>query len=71
VVALLGGTVVTENVYNIPGIGTEIVQAILQSDFPAIQGIILVLGLLAILITLAVDVTLGLVDPRTLSASRV
>jgi peptide/nickel transport system permease protein len=68
-VALLGGTVVTENVFNIPGIGTEIVTAILQSDYPAIQGIILVLGLLAIVITLAIDIVLGLVDPRMLSAS--
>ena len=65
-VALLGGTVVTENVFNIPGLGTEIVQAILQNDYPAIQGIILVLGAVAIAITLAVDVVLGLIDPRTL-----
>ena len=68
-VALLGGTVVTENVFNIPGIGTEIVQSILQSDYPAIQGIILVLGLLAIVITLAINIVLALVDPRTMSAS--
>ena len=67
-VALLGGTVVTENVFNIPGLGTEIVQAILQNDYPAIQGIILVLGGLAILITLVVDIALGLLDPRTLVA---
>jgi len=69
-VALLGGTVVTENVFNIPGLGTEIVQAILQSDYPAIQGIILTLGALAIAITLAVDIALGLADPRTLVARR-
>jgi peptide/nickel transport system permease protein len=69
-VALLGGTVVTENVFNIPGLGTEIVQAILQNDYPAIQGIILVLGAVAIAITLAVDVVLGLIDPRTLLARR-
>lgn len=67
-VALLGGTVVTENVFNIPGLGTEIVQAILQNDYPAIQGIILVLGGLAIVITLVVDVALGVLDPRTLVA---
>jgi peptide/nickel transport system permease protein len=67
-VALLGGTVVTENVFNIPGLGTEIVQAILQNDYPAIQGIILVLGALAIGITLVVDIVLGLIDPRTLVA---
>jgi peptide/nickel transport system permease protein len=69
-VALLGGTVVTENVFNIPGLGTEIVQAILQNDYPAIQGIILVLGALAITITLVVDIALGLIDPRTLAARR-
>jgi peptide/nickel transport system permease protein len=69
-VALLGGTVITENVFNVPGIGTAVVNAILQSDYPVIQGIILVLGLLAIAITFAVDIVLGLVDPRTLSTSR-
>lgn len=69
-VALLGGTVVTENVFNIPGLGTEIVQSILQNDYPAIQGIILVLGALAIVITLIVDIALGLIDPRTLVARR-
>lgn len=69
-VALLGGTVVTENVFNIPGLGTEIVQSILQNDYPAIQGIILVLGGLAIVITLMVDIALGLIDPRTLVARR-
>jgi peptide/nickel transport system permease protein len=69
-VALLGGTVVTETVFNMPGLGTEIVQAIQQSDYPAIQGIVLVLGLLAIAINLAVDVVLGVVDPRRLVAGR-
>lgn len=69
-IALLGGTVITENVFNIPGLGTQIVQAILQNDYPAIQGIILVLGLLAILITVVVDVLLGVLDPRTLSRSK-
>ncbi|MCW2634592.1 MAG: peptide transport permease [Blastococcus sp.] len=69
-VALLGGTVITENVFNVPGIGTAVVNAILQSDYPVIQGIILVLGLLAIAITFAVDIVLGLVDPRTVSAVR-
>jgi peptide/nickel transport system permease protein len=67
-VALLGGTVITENVFNIPGLGTEIVQAILQSDYPSIQAIILVLGALAIAINLTIDIVLGLIDPRTLMA---
>jgi peptide/nickel transport system permease protein len=66
-VALLGGTVITENVFNISGVGTEVVQAILRSDYPSVQGIILTLGILAVLINLAVDITLGLLDPRVLS----
>ncbi len=66
-VALLGGTVITENVFNIPGLGTEIVQSILQSNYPAVQGIILVLGVIAVLVTLAVDIALGLLDPRVLT----
>jgi peptide/nickel transport system permease protein len=66
-VALLGGTVITENVFNISGLGTEVVQAILRSDYPSVQGIILVLGVIAVIINLAVDITLGLLDPRVLS----
>jgi peptide/nickel transport system permease protein len=66
-VALLGGTVITENVFNIAGLGTEIVQAILQSNYPEVQGIILVLGVIAVLVNLAVDIALGLVDPRVLT----
>ncbi len=65
-VALLGGTVIVENVFNLPGLGTQIVQSILASDYPAIQGIILTLGVLAALVNLAIDVVLGLLDPRIL-----
>lgn len=68
-VALLGGTVITENVFNISGVGTAVVQAILRSDYPTVQGVILVLGLIAVVINLAVDITLGLLDPRVLSRS--
>ncbi|MFE0804677.1 ABC transporter permease [Streptomyces sp. NPDC058812] len=67
-VALLGGTVIVESVFAWPGIGTRVVQAILARDYPVIQGIVLVLGLLAALVNLLVDVLLGLLDPRTLTA---
>ncbi|GLY87018.1 ABC transporter permease [Actinoallomurus iriomotensis] len=69
-VALLGGTVVAENVFNMPGVGAEIVHAIVRRDYPEVQGIILVLGLVAVLINLIVDVTLGLLDPRVLTGAR-
>ncbi len=69
-VALLGGTVIVENVFNIPGLGTQIVQSIISSDYPAIQGIILTLGVLAALVNLAIDVLLGILDPRVLTKGR-
>ncbi|MBI4940812.1 MAG: ABC transporter permease [Actinobacteria bacterium] len=65
--SLLGGTVVIENVFSYPGLGTEIVQAIVSKDYPVIQGIILCVGCLALLVNLLVDVVLGIVDPRTLT----
>lgn len=63
---MLGGAIIVENVFNWPGLGKEIVTAIVNKDYPVIQGIILVLGLLAIILNLLVDIILGLIDPRTL-----
>ncbi|WP_088318332.1 ABC transporter permease [Kineosporia sp. R_H_3] len=65
--SLLGGTVVIENVFSYPGLGTGIVQAIVSKDYPVIQGIILCVGTLALVVNLLVDVVLGIVDPRTLT----
>ncbi|GIH79857.1 peptide ABC transporter permease [Planobispora longispora] len=65
--ALLGGTVIVESVFAWPGMGTRVVEAILARDYPVIQGTVLVLGLLAALINMIVDVLLGLLDPRTLA----
>src|SRR3569833_1120984 len=64
--SLVGGAVVIETVVNYPGLGLEEVQAIIYKDYPVIQGIILVIGSLAIAINLLIDVILGLIDPRTL-----
>ena len=63
---LLGGTVVVESVFAWPGIGTRVVDAILVRDYPVVQGCVLTLGMLAAVLNLAVDVLLGLLDPRTL-----
>ncbi len=63
---LIGGTIIIETVFSYPGLGLEVVQSIIYKDYPTIQGIILVIGLLAILINLLIDVVLGLIDPRTL-----
>ncbi|NRQ37026.1 ABC transporter permease [Nonomuraea sp. NN258] len=66
--ALLGGTVIVESVFSWPGLGTRVVEAILVRDYPVIQGAVLMLGLFAALLNLLVDVLLGLLDPRTLTA---
>ena len=63
---MLGGAIIMEIVFNWPGLGTAIVSAILTKDYPVIQGIVLVLGLIATLINLLVDIILVLVNPRVL-----
>ncbi|MCP1415753.1 ABC transporter permease [Paenarthrobacter sp. A20] len=66
--SLLGGAIIIETVFNYPGLGNEIIQAIIYRDYPVIQGIILVVGLIATLLNILVDVILGIIDPRTLGA---
>ena len=61
---LLGGAVVVEQVFTLPGIGRLVVGAIQQRDYPLVQGVILVSALLFILINLLVDVLYGVLDPR-------
>lgn len=61
---LLGGTVVIESVFAIPGIGSLIVQSANQRDFPVIQGVVFVTALLIILTNVVVDLVYRRVDPR-------
>lgn len=63
---LLGGAVIIETVFGLPGLGMEVVQAIIYRDYPVIQGIVLTIGAIAIAINLVIDILLGLIDPRTL-----
>ncbi|MCU4298273.1 ABC transporter permease [Brevibacterium permense] len=65
---MLGGAVVIETVFGWPGLGTGIVTAITERDYPVIRGTILLLGIIATLLILVVDIVLALVDPRTLEA---
>jgi peptide/nickel transport system permease protein len=62
--ALLGGAVITEQVFAWPGIGTMIVTAIATRDYPAVQGAILVTSFVFVTVNLAVDLLYALVDPR-------
>ena len=61
---LIGGVVVTESVFNIPGLGRLTVDAILHRDYPVIQAIILVFSGVYVFINLIADLTYTLFDPR-------
>ncbi|HSZ04711.1 MAG TPA: ABC transporter permease [Solirubrobacteraceae bacterium] len=61
---LLGGTVLVETVFNIPGIGRLAYSAITSSDFPIIQGTVLLAALFIILANIVVDVVYAYLDPR-------
>jgi peptide/nickel transport system permease protein len=61
---LIGGVVVTESVYAIPGLGRLTVDAVLARDFPTIQGVILLFSVIYVVINLLVDLTYVFFDPR-------
>lgn len=61
---LIGGVVVTESVFAVPGIGRLTIEAVLQRDYPVIQGVILVIAGVYVLVNLAIDLTYSLLDPR-------
>jgi peptide/nickel transport system permease protein len=61
---LLGGAVLTETVFNIPGIGRYAYDAIVNSDLPAIQGTVLFGAFFIIVANLVVDVLYAFLDPR-------
>ena len=61
---LIGGVVVTESVYNIPGLGRLTVDAVLARDYPVIQAIILLFSFVYVLINLLIDLAYSFFDPR-------
>jgi peptide/nickel transport system permease protein len=61
---LIGGAVVTEIVFNIPGLGRLIISAILRRDYPVVQGVVLVTAAVYVLVNLVVDVLYVFIDPR-------
>ncbi|WP_336661986.1 ABC transporter permease [Leucobacter sp. USHLN154] len=61
---LIGGTIVVENVFTLPGMGTALIAAMNTSDYPAIQSYVVILGAFYVLINLLVDLSYPLIDPR-------
>lgn len=61
---LLGGAVLTESVFAWPGIGSYTVQAILKSDFPVVQGVVMLIAIIFVVMNLIVDIIYAFLDPR-------
>lgn len=62
---LIGGAVLIESVFAIPGVGELLVQSVLSKDFPVVQGVTVILMFTVILINLIVDILVAAIDPRT------
>jgi peptide/nickel transport system permease protein len=61
---LIGGTLVIEQVFSIPGVGYLMINSIFQRDFPVVQGVALLFGVLVVLVNLLTDVAYASLDPR-------
>jgi peptide/nickel transport system permease protein len=64
VALLIGGVVITETVFNIPGVGRLVVDAISQRDYPIIQGVTLIFSGVYVIVNLIVDLSYTVIDPR-------
>lgn len=62
--SLVGGTIVLERIFSIPGMGAYLLQAINQRDFPVVQAVVLVLAVVVVLSNLVVDLLYPIIDPR-------
>jgi len=62
--ALLGGAIITETIFALPGVGRLLVDAIFQRDFPIVQGVVLLLAVNFLLVNLVVDIVYACLDPR-------
>ena len=64
VALLISGVVITESVFNIPGVGRLVVDAIARRDYPIIQGVMIIFAAIYVLVNLAVDLIYTILDPR-------
>jgi len=62
--SLLSGAIIVEKVFARPGVGTTLLDAIAERDYPVVQGTVLVIAVTYVLVNIAVDVAYGLIDPR-------
>ncbi|HEY6356150.1 MAG TPA: ABC transporter permease [Burkholderiaceae bacterium] len=64
VALMIGGAVVTETVFGLPGVGNLVVSAVLRRDYPVIQGALLVVAAIYVLINFSIDLLYAVIDPR-------
>jgi peptide/nickel transport system permease protein len=64
IAGLLGGLVVTEQVFQLPGLGRLVIESILERDYTTVQGTVLVITLTVVLVNVLVDLLYALIDPR-------
>ena len=64
IAALLGGTLIIEQFFTLPGIGRYVYEAIANRDYPVVQGVTLVTATIFVLVSLLVDVLYAVLDPR-------
>jgi len=62
---LIAGTVLVENIFAWPGLGTTLVQSVAQKDYPMVQAVAVVFGTVVLVANFAVDLALGVIDPRS------
>jgi len=61
---LMGGTILIENMFALPGLGRLLLQSVNQRDYPVIQGVVLFTGVFIVLMNILVDILYTLIDPR-------
>ena len=64
VAQLLGGAIIIETVFTLPGVGSLVVSSILRRDFPIIQGVLMVIAFIVASVNILVDLTYAILDPR-------
>ena len=62
--ALIGGALIVETIFEIPGLGRAIVEAILREDFPVVLAIVMIITTAFVLVNVVVDIIYTLIDPR-------
>ena len=61
---LIGGAVIIEQIFVIPGMGLLMLEAVQQRDYPVVTGVFLMVGVVVLMVNLVVDLTYGLLDPK-------